>query len=100
MGFKLNQEYINKKNYEFNKTPKNLKYKLDNKEECIGLWENDLFEVYIVYKDNKEYLAFQSYLNIEIYSLLYNEKNAFLEGHKNHIKTIRYFINKKDFQNT
>ena len=64
MEIKLNQGYINKINYEFKKDPLNLKYKFDIKEGCNGLGENDLFEVYTLYKDNKEYLAFQSYLNI------------------------------------
>ena len=94
MEIKSNNKLINQ---EFKKDPKNLKYKYDITEYCMGIGDSDIFEVYTSYKDNREYIAFQNYLNIEIYSLLYNEKIISLEGHNNHIRTIRYFINKKKY---
>jgi len=64
-----NVEYNNKINYKFEKDPNELKYKYDITNTNCELGYNDIFEVFILY----------------------------LEGHKNNINTVRYFINNKDY---
>ena len=94
----LISEYINKINYQFKGEPQNLKHKLDFdfQNKCEGY--NDLFEIFISYKDNKEYLAIRncSYNYIDLYTLLDNKKILSLKGHQYYITTLRYFINNKD----
>ena len=91
-------EYIDKKTYKFEKGPQNLKYQLDI--DCINKGEgyNDIFEVFVSYRDSKEYLVTRNFSNnnLDIFSLLDNKKVNSLKGHKYHITTIRYFINNKD----
>ena len=64
-------EYINKINYKFKKEPQNLKYKLDitNTNTIYGC--NDIFEVFISYKDNKEYLISpnKNNYNLDLFTL-------------------------------
>ena len=57
-----------------------------------------MFEVFICYKDNKEYIISpnNNNYNLDIFNLLDNKKILSLEGHKNDIRTIRYFINKNN----
>ena len=91
-----NNEYTNKINYKFKKEPQNLKYKLDiTNNNCKSGW-NDIFEIFISYKDNKEYLISpnKNNFNLEIFTLLDNKIILSFEAHKNKIFTIRYFINK------
>ena len=94
-----NIEYINKINYKFKKEPNNLKYKLDitNTNTTVGC--NDMFEIFISYKDNNEYLISPNNINfnLDIISLLTNKKISSLKGHNNVIRTIRYFINNKNY---
>ncbi len=90
------KDYENKINYKFKKNP-NLKYKLNitDTNSITGL--NDIFEVYLSYKDNKEYVASKNInFNLDIFALLDNKKIISLKGHTNEITTIRYFINNKD----
>ena len=93
-------EYINKINYNFIKDPKDLKYKLDitHTNDFYGI--NDIFELFISYKDNTEYLVSKNInnYNLDIYTLLNAKKILSLKAHKNHIKTIRYFINNKTYE--
>jgi WD40 repeat protein len=90
------KNYINKINYKFKKNP-NLKYKLNITETNSTYGSNDIFEVYISYKDNKEYVASKnSNYNLDIFLLLDNKKIKSLKGHKNDVMTIRYFINNKN----
>ena len=93
-----NNEYINKINYKFKKEP-NLKYKLDITNTNTNYGWNDIFEIFISYKDNKEYLISPNIItfNLDIFTLLKNNKILSLKGHKNNIRTIRYFINKKNY---
>ena len=87
-------KYINKINYKFKKNP-NLKYKYDisNSNQKKGL--NDIFEVFLSYKDNQEYIVSPNLNNnLDIFTISENKKLLSLEGHKNMITTIRYFINK------
>ena len=96
----INTEYIKKINYKFNSEPKKLKYKqtIIKTNDLFGA--NDLFEVFISYKDNKEYIVSPNFktFNLDILSLLDNSLIKSLKGHKNHITTIRYFINNKDYK--
>ena len=94
---KLNEEYINKINYKFKKCP-NLKYKLDITDENDLYGRNDLFEVFVSYKDNKEYIVSKNFFNhnLDVFNLVENKKILSLKGHDNNITTIRYFINDKN----
>jgi len=94
-----NNEYNNKINYKFEKDPHNLKYKYNITNTNDGGWGyNDIFEVFISYKDNKEYIISKNINhNLDIFTLLNNQKIKSLNGHKNNITTIRYFINNKDY---
>ena len=80
--------------YKFFKEPQNLKYKLNilDTNDFIGV--NDLFEVFVCNRDNKEYLVSKNMNNykLDVYTLLDNKKSLSLQGHKNRITTIRYFI--------
>ena len=57
-----------------------------------------MFEIYISYIDNKEYLVSPNTnnFNLDIFELINNQKINSLQGHKNKIRTIRYFINNKN----
>ena len=91
-------EYRNKINYKFKKEP-NLKYKLDITKTNTSYGWNDIFEIFISYKDNKEYLISpnKNTFNLDIFTLLNNQIILSLKGHKNNIRTIRYFINNKNY---
>ena len=93
-------EYINKINYQFIKDPINLQYKLDISFSNTNAGWNDMFEVFLSYKDNKEYIASPNInnYNLDIYELIDNKKVLSLRGHKNDVRTVRYFINKKDYK--
>ena len=60
-----------------------------------------MFEVFICYKDNKEYIISPNInnYNLDIFNLLDNKKILSLQGHKNRISTIRYFINNNNYNN-
>jgi len=93
-----NNEYNNKINYKFEKEPNNLKYKYDITSTNSYYGCNDIFEVFISYKDNKEYIISKDInYNLNIFTLLDNKKIKSLYGHKNIINTVRYFINNKDY---
>jgi WD40 repeat protein len=93
-----NIEYEMKINYEFIKEPKNLKFKENITTTNTNWGWNDIFEIFISYIDNKEYLVSpnSNKFNLDIFLLINNEKIKSLPGHKNHIRTIRYFINNKN----
>ena len=95
------KKYEDKINYKFIKEPQNLEYKLDitNSNDFYGV--NDLFEIFISYKDNKEYIVSKNIndYNLDIFTLLDNKKILTLKGHTNHITTIRYFIKIKNIMN-
>jgi len=98
MNTNNNNEYNNKIIYKFVKDPNNLKFKYDitNTNSYYGI--NDIFEVFISYKDNKEYIISKNFnYNLDIFTLLDNQKIKSLNGHKNNIRTVRYFINNKDY---
>ena len=60
-----NLEYEEKINYHFKQDPNNLKFKLDLTATNTGVGWNDIFEIFISYKDNKEYLI----VRIENYNI-------------------------------
>ena len=92
---KLNS-YKNKINYVFNKNP-NLKYKMDIVNNNYISGNNDKFEIFLSYKDNKEYLVISNdKFDLEIIQLLNNQKVHTLKGHSIYVLTIRYFINNND----
>ena len=89
------EDYSNKINYVYNTPPIKFKYKMDICKTNTSCGWNDMFEIYISYKNNKEYLASpdNNNFNINIISLKDNKVEKSLEGHKNRVRTIRYFIN-------
>ena len=91
-------KYENKINYEFKKDPKNLKFKENITTRNTSWGWNDMFEIFISYKDNKEYLVSPNAKNhkLDIFSLINNQLITSLSGHNNIIRTIRYFINNKN----
>ena len=60
---------------------------------------NDIFEIFISHKDNKEYLVSPNTYtkNLDIFRLSDNKIIKNLEGHESDIRTIRYFINKNSY---
>ena len=97
-GNKL-KEYKYKLNYEFTKNPQDLKYKLDITNSNYSKGVNDIFEVFLSYKDNKEYLVSPNINNYNLDLFLLNnfKKIYSFEKHKNNVKSLRYFINYKDY---
>ena len=96
-------QYINyndKINYRFKKNPKFLKYKLDVTYTNNSWGANDIFEVFLCHKDNKEYIISPNYItnNLDIYSLIKIKLISSLQGHKNRITVVRYFINTNDYK--
>ena len=91
-------KYDKKINYKFIEDPKKLKFKSDITKTNTSFGWNDRFEIYISYKENKEYLVSINSIdfNLDIYDLNINEKIKSLIGHKNRIRTVRYFINDID----
>jgi len=91
-------EYEKKINYKFIKEQQNLKYKYDITNTNIQFGFGDIFEIFISYKDNKEYIVSPNFNNnnLDIFTLFDNKKILSIKGHNNTIKTIRYFINIKN----
>ena len=95
----LISDYINKINYKFKTEPLNLKFKSEIGVDSKTQGYNDTFEVFISYKDNKEYVVIRNctfYNSLDVYTLLDDKKVLTLKGHNNLITTIRYFMNNKD----
>ena len=92
------QEYEKKINYEFKNEPKNLKFKENITTTNTNYGWNDMFEIFISYRDNKEYLVSPNTNNykLDIFNLINNHLITSLSGHNNKIFTIRYFINNKN----
>ena len=84
----------------FKKNPMNLKFKLNITNTNDSCGSNDIFEVYTSNKNKKEYIISKNFenFNLEIFSLLDNKKINSLQGHRNHITTIRYFLNPYNFK--
>ena len=93
-----NKKYEYKINYEFKKEPKNLKFK-ENITTTNTPWGwNDMFEIFIPNKDNKEYLVSPNTNNykLDIFNLNNNQIINSLLGHNKKISSIRYFIDNKN----
>ena len=92
------QNYEKKINYKFDTIPTNIKCKLDiTTTNTIAGW-NDIFEIFVSYQDNKEYLVSpnSTNFNLDIFVLIENQKIKSIQGHNSDVRTIRYFINEKD----
>ena len=89
------EDYLNKVNYNYSSSPLGFKYKTDICKNNTSCGWNDMFEIFISYQNNKEYLASpdNNNFNINIISILDNKLVNQLKGHKNKVRTIRYFIN-------
>ena len=83
-----NKRYAYKINYEFKKEPKNFKFKENITTTNSSTSWNDMFEVFISYKDNKEYLVSPNTNNykLDIFNLINNQLITSLSGHNNHIR--------------
>ena len=91
-------DYEKKINYRFINEPKNLKFRENIVTTNTDYGWNEIFEIFISYKDGKEYLSSPNVnnYNLDIFRLIDNKKMQSLKGHKNDIRTIRYFINNKN----
>ena len=80
--------------HKFLRKPLNLKYKLNITETNDFKGVNDLFEVFVCSNDHKEYVVSKNITNynLDVYALSDNKKILSLQGHKNRITTIRYFM--------
>ena len=89
------EDYSKKKNYIYNSSPIQFKYKMDICNTNTSCGWNDMFEIFISYQNNREYLVSpdNNNFNINIISLKNKELEISLQGHKNRIRAIRYFIN-------
>ena len=91
-------EYMKNINHEFIKNP-NFKYKSEIICTNYPWGNNDMFEIYTSYKDNKLYIASLNFENnnLDIFSLFDNKKIISLKIKKN-VKNIsvKYFFNKKN----
>ena len=93
---KIVNEYMNKTNNIFIKNP-NFKYHSEIIKTNYPSGNNDMFEIYTSYKDNKIYIASPNYFNanLDIFTLLDNKKIISLNAQSS-IQSVRYFYNKKN----
>ena len=89
-----NKEYFEKINYEFKKNP-NIKYISNLSNSKNGYL---IFDVFISFKDNNEYIVTKNKNEIDIYLLLDYKKITSLKGHNADIVIVKYFINNKDYK--
>ena len=80
-GTKINEHNNNKEyekiiNYKFVKEPQNLKYKYDITNTNIKYGLGDIFEIFISYKDNKEYIVSPNINNndLDIFTIFYSKE--------------------------
>ena len=88
-----NSEYENIINYKFVKEPQNLKYKYDITNTNIKYGLGDIFEIFISYKDNKEYVVSPNINNnnIDIFTIFHSMgfEDLFYKIKKDCIKLIK-----------
>ena len=92
-------EYMKNMNHNFIKNP-NFKYKSDIISTNFRWGNNDMFEIYTSYKDNKLYIASPNIEsnNLDIFSLLDNKIIISLKNKKNNKSTsVKYFFNNKNY---
>jgi len=89
-----NKEYFEKINYEFKKNP-NIKYISNLSNSKNG---SLIFDVFISFKDNNEYIVTKNKNEIDIYLLLDYKKITSLKGHNADIVIVKYYINNKDYK--
>ena len=94
LEFALNKKIkdISELNFKYNP---NLKFKEDFCDTNCTSGCNNIFEVFLCYKDSNQYLITPNYKNfkLDIYDISNNKLVSSLEGHKNSIYSIKYFIN-------
>lgn len=88
------KEYFKKIDYKFKKNP-NLKNIINISNSKNG---SLIFDVFISFKDNKEYIITKNKKDINIYSLLDYKKIVSLKGHNADIVIVKYYINNKDYK--
>ena len=77
----------------------NFKYESDITKTNTKYGANDIFEIYLSHQDKIQYIISPNIEHkLDIFRLIDNKKLLSLNGHKNDIMTIRYFINNKDFR--
>ena len=92
------REYMKNINHKFIKNP-NFKYKSEIICTNYHWGNNDMFEIYTSYKDNKLYIASPNNENnnLDIFSLLDNKKIISLKNKRtNKNISVKYFFNKKN----
>ena len=92
------REYMKNINHKFIKNP-NFKYKSEIICTNYNWGNNDMFEIYTSYKDNKLYIASPNNENnnLDIFSLLDNKKIISLKNKTtNKNISVKYFFNKKN----
>ena len=90
-------EYFKKINHNFIENP-NFKYKSEIINAYYSGRSNDIFEIYISYKDMKLYIASLNTdnYNLDIFSLLDNKKIISLQSKdREKMESAKYFFNKK-----
>ena len=97
MNDKRENNIKEKLNHKFIKDPTKLKYKMDINSTNDFFGRNDIFEVFISYKDFKEYLISKNKnnYNLDIYRLEDNALIKSIKHHSNHITIVRYFLDNK-----
>ena len=88
-----NEEYLTKINYKFSKNP-NIKFVADIINNKNG---SNIFDVFISFKDSKEYIVTINTNYINIFSLLDYKKIVTLKGHNARISKVKYFINNNNY---
>lgn len=86
--------------HEFKNDPQKLKYKLDISKTNDNFGINDIFEIFISFKDQLTYIISPNMnnYNLDIYDLHKIIKVSSLSGHKNRVSTIKYFIEKYKYK--
>jgi hypothetical protein len=88
-----NEEYFTKINYKFSKNP-NIKFVADIINNKNG---SNIFDVFISFKDSKEYIVTINTNYLNIFSLLDYKKIVTLKGHNAIISKVKYFINNNNY---
>ena len=83
-------------NHKFIKNP-NFKYKFEINKSFYPFKLNDIFEVFISFKDKKEYIATPNFnYEIDIFSITDNKKILSIKGQSTRVSLLKYYINNKD----
>lgn len=92
-------EYNKNIDYKFIHNPiVKFRKNLTDKNDAYGV--NDVFEIYLSYKDSKQYIVSPNAYNykLDIFTLKDSKKIKSLKGHKTLIISVRYFINNNNYE--